>query len=129
MGAHAEHPLADRGEGADGASAGVFDLPTALERCCQSWEVFADMVACLCADNELLFPRMYAALDRGDFEELGQLAHRMRGTLSCLAGKKVLDAATTVEHGADGCRTKAREAIVKLEGFVAALIAQCRHAK
>jgi signal transduction histidine kinase/HPt (histidine-containing phosphotransfer) domain-containing protein len=119
-------PPADRGEGADVAPAGVFDLPTALERCCQSWEVFGDMVACLCADNEQQFPQMYAALDRGDFEELGRLAHRMRGTLSCLAGKSVLDAAAAVEQITGGWQTQAREAIVKLEELVAALITQCQ---
>jgi signal transduction histidine kinase len=79
--------------------ADVFDLTTALERCCQSWGMLGEMVDCLFADDKQVIPLMRDALNCGDFQELSRLAHRLRGTLICLAGPSVLDAATAIENG------------------------------
>jgi signal transduction histidine kinase len=106
--------------GSDTPPAGVFDLPTALERCCQSWDMLGEMVDCLFADDEQLIPLMYEAVDRGDFDELSRLAHRLRGTLVCFAGTTVLDVATAVENES-GSSGAARDAIRNLEKQVSSL--------
>jgi hypothetical protein len=49
------------------------------------------------------------------------LAHRLRGTLACLAAQPVIDAATEVERDARDCNAKTREAIRILEAKVSAL--------
>ena len=64
---------------------------------------------------------MHAAADRDDFPEIKHLAHRLRGTLVCLASQPVIDAAMDVERDAGDCKTKTREALRILEAKVAAL--------
>ncbi len=107
--------------GEEAQDAEVFNLPAALERCCQSRELLCELVACLFADEELLFPQMYAALDRDDFPEISRLAHRLKGTLVCLAAQPVIDAATDVERDARDGKPKTREAIGVLQAKLAAL--------
>jgi hypothetical protein len=102
--------------------ADVFDLSAAMERCCHSRAMLSELADCLFEDDRQLFPLMCAAIDRGDFPELGRLAHRLKGTLACLSGQSALDAATAVERAAGGCdEFKAREAIGLLQGQVAAI--------
>jgi signal transduction histidine kinase/HPt (histidine-containing phosphotransfer) domain-containing protein len=104
-----------------GAAADVFDLPAALERCCQSRELLSELVACLFTDDERLFPQMYSALGREDFSEINRLAHRLRGTLVCLSAQPAIDAATDVERDARDCDAKTGEAIRILEAKVTEL--------
>lgn len=93
-----------------------------MERCCGSRAILGELAECVFADDRQLFPLMYAATDSGDFTELGRLAHRMKGTLACLAGQSVMDAAATVDRAAGGCdKDKAREAVRILEEKVGAL--------
>ncbi len=103
------------------AAAPVFDLPSALEHCCQSWEMFSELIECLFADDKELFPKMRAALQNGSFEELGRLAHRLRGTLACLASEPLTDTAAALERCADRDHARAPEALAILEQQVAAL--------
>ena len=110
-----------------GVAADVFDLSMALERCCQSRELLSELVACLFTDDERLFPQMYAALERDDFSEIDRLAHRLRGTLVCLAAQPAIDAATDVERDARDCDAKTGEAMQILEAKVAALKAALRN--
>jgi CheY-like chemotaxis protein/HPt (histidine-containing phosphotransfer) domain-containing protein len=104
-----------------GKSADIFDVPLALERCGQSREMLAEIVECFFEDADRLFPLMQAALESDDLEDVGRLAHRLKGTLVCLGVEAAIDAAAAVERcGPDG-RAAVGEAVEVLRQQVESL--------
>ncbi len=66
-----------------------------------------------------LFPQMRAALEKGDLAEVGQLGHRMKGTVVCLGAQTAVQASLCVERfcesSSGGTPSEAEEAISALE--------------
>ena len=75
------------------AASVIFNPDEALARCFKSSKMLREMINCFFDDVDKQFPRMRAALDRGDLVELGRLAHRMKGTAVYLAAPAVEEAA------------------------------------
>ena len=100
------------------AASVVFNPDEALARCFKSSKMVREMIKCFFDDVDRQFPRMRAALERGDFVELGRLAHRMKGTAVYLAAQAVEEAALRVERldaSSGGTASEARDAINALE--------------
>ena len=67
---------------------------------------------------ENLFPQMRAALAKGELVEVGELGHRMKGTVVYLGAQPAKEAALRVErfcNGNGGTPSEAKEAIDALE--------------
>jgi HPt (histidine-containing phosphotransfer) domain-containing protein len=77
--------------------------------------MFGEMVGCLFEDAQRLIPQMQAALARGDLKALGDLGHRLKGTLVYLGAKPAVDAARAVERCGEGGTREAAEAVKVLE--------------
>jgi PAS domain S-box-containing protein len=96
----------------------VFNPDAALARCFESSTMVREMIKCLFDDADRQFPRMRAALEQGDFVELGRLAHRMKGTAVYLAAHAVEEAALRVERlgtSTGDTSSEARDAVNALE--------------
>ncbi len=97
----------------------AFDYPVALERCCQSRQMLGEMVGYLFEEADSLFPKMHAALERGDIEEVARLGHRLKGTLLCLAAEPATAAAAAIERSGNGdSQAATQEALKRLEQAV-----------
>ncbi len=79
-------------------SAPVFDPALALKRCAGKQDLLAEMIRFYFDDVDKLLPHIHAALQQGDLTELGNLAHRMKGTIGHLAAEPAREAATRVER-------------------------------
>lgn len=97
--------------------ADVFDEEEAVKRCFGRKEALPTMVDCFFNDMDKLLPEMRAALQKGDVEAVGNLGHRLKGTLVYLGAKKATEAAARVERFAHsgGQRSDAEEALDALE--------------
>jgi HPt (histidine-containing phosphotransfer) domain-containing protein len=82
------------------------------------------MVQCFYAEMGELFPKMRAALEKGDLVEVGHLGHRMKGTVVYLGAEPAKEAALRVERFCkcpDGTLSEAEEAINAFEHECAVL--------
>jgi len=96
----------------------VFDLELALSRCCHEPKLLGEMVACFLCDIDNLFRKMRAALEKGDLAKVGQLGHRMKGTVVYLGAQSAEEAALAVERFCESSAAApadAEEAINALE--------------
>ena len=96
----------------------VFDPEEALTRCFNSKDMLREMIQCFLDEVEILFPQMRTALEKGNLVEVGNLGHRMKGTVVYLGAQPAKEAALRVERF---CRTtggtpaEAEDAINALE--------------
>ncbi|MEN6457429.1 MAG: PocR ligand-binding domain-containing protein [Thermoguttaceae bacterium] len=99
------------------ASVAVFDPPTALERCFNQRDLLVQMIDFFVDDVDKLLPQVGLALQRGNPDEMGRLAHRLKGTISHLAAERARDAARQVERIGQiaGSETEAEAAVQRLE--------------
>ena len=112
------------------APAVVFDPELALSRCSDSQNLVREMIGCFFDDVNKLLPQMRAALEKGDLEEAGRLAHRMKGTVVYLGAKPAEEAALRVERFGrceGGTPADAGDAINALEHECLALKAALNH--
>ncbi len=97
--------------------AAVFDAQTALKRCLGKQDLLAQMIRFFFDDVDKLWPQIQAALQRGDLPEVGNLGHRLKGTISHLAAEPARKAALRVERIGlcGGEQAAAEEAVGMLE--------------
>lgn len=97
--------------------ADVFDKQEAVKRCFGREEALWTMVDCFFNDMDKLLPEMRSALQKGDVEAVGNLGHRLKGTLVYLGARRATEAAARVERFAHsgGQRSDAEEAVDALE--------------
>ncbi len=77
-----------------------------------------EMIQCFFDEVDILFPRVRAALEKGDLVEVGRLGHRMKGTVVYLGAQPAKEAALRVERfskTSGGTPSEAEEAISALE--------------
>ncbi|MGO8688167.1 MAG: ATP-binding protein [Thermoguttaceae bacterium] len=96
----------------------IFDPEEALARCFHSPDMMREMIQCFFDEVDILFPRVRAALEKGDLVEVGRLGHRMKGTVVYLGAQPAKEAALRVERfskTSGGTPSEAEEAISALE--------------
>ncbi len=71
----------------------VFDAEEAISRCCGSRDMAREMIQCFFDEVDNLLPKMRAALEKDDLEEVGRLGHRMKGTVVYLGAQPLEEAA------------------------------------
>lgn len=123
-------PLASSPTQAPATDANVFDQQDAMKCCFGRQEMFHTMVDSFFNDVENLLPQMRSALQCGDVAGVGELGHRLKGTVVYLGAKQATDAALRVErfarHGAQ--LSEAEEAVDELQRECKALkIALAKH--
>ncbi len=99
-------------------AAAVFDPELALKRCYRRPEMVRDMIKCFFDEAESLIRQMYAALGKGDLQEVGRLGHRLKGTVVHLGAEATTEVALRVERfckSSGGTASEAEEAINALE--------------
>jgi len=106
------------------ATAVVFNPDDALAHCFNSQDMVREMIQCFLEEVDNSFPKMRAALEKGDLEEVGRLGHRMKGTVVYLGAQPAKEAALRVERfckSSGGTASEAEEAINALEHECVAL--------
>ena len=95
----------------------VFDPELALKKCLNKRDLLQEMIAYFFTDADSLLPQMRAALRRDNLEEVGRLAHRLKGTLVHLGAEPATQAAARVEQFMlyAGEQAEAEEAVKALE--------------
>ncbi len=100
----------------------VFDLDGAVRSCFGKYHLFQEMVGCLFCEADPLLAQMRKALADGNATEVGNAAHRLKGTVGYLGAVPALDATQRVEQlGTSGDLTGATQAIQQLEEQLAIL--------
>jgi PAS domain S-box-containing protein len=105
-------------ETANQATAPVFNPEEAIARCFDSEDMVREMIQCFFDEVDNSFPKMRAALEKGDLEEVGRLGHRMKGTVVYLGAHPAKEAALRVERFCKcggGTPAEAEEAVTALE--------------
>jgi hypothetical protein len=100
----------------------ALDFGEALHRCFDNRDVLRQMILCFFDDFDTLVVHSPALLERAELEPLGQLGHRIKGSLVFLAADEAAEAAARVEQlrRAGACDpAAAAEAVQKL-------LQQCR---
>jgi CheY-like chemotaxis protein len=93
-----------------------FDLNVAVSKCFGEYTMFQEMVECFFGEVTPLLEWMRTALANGDAAEMGNAAHRLKGTVTYLGAPPALDATQRVEQvGRSGDLTGAARAIDQLE--------------
>ena len=101
------------------ASAEVFDLAVAVNRCFNNYELFQDMVDSLFTEADELLGQMREALHVGDLAEVGHRAHRLKGTVVYLGAEQAADATRRVEQlGRSADAAAVPEALDRLEAQI-----------
>ncbi len=115
--AGASQPLPAPTESTGPPATAVFDPALALKRCLGKPDVLAQMIQFFFDDVEKLLPQIHSAWQRGDLTEVGQLGHRLKGTIAHLAAEHAREAALRVEHVglSGGEQAEAEEAVRMLE--------------
>jgi PAS domain S-box-containing protein len=115
-------PATARGDAANNvptpstSPAQLFNLDDAVARCFGKYEIFQDMVDFLFVESDQLLEKMRTALDQKNAVELGNAAHRLKGTVVFLCAPAALDATQSVERiGLSGELSGAEEAIDRLQ--------------
>jgi CheY-like chemotaxis protein len=96
----------------------VFDPEEAVTRCFHRRDMVREMIQSFFEEVDNLFPQMRAALEKGDLMEVGQLGHRIKGTVVYLGAKPAKEAAMRVERfytSNDGTQSEAEETVDALE--------------
>ena len=108
-------------QGSPPATADVFNPEEAIRRCFNSKNMVRGIIQGFFEEVDVLFLQMRAALEKGDLLEVGQLGHRMKGTVVYLGADHATQAARRVERfhklsGSNGVnRSEAEEAINALQ--------------
>ena len=105
-------------QGSPPATADVFNPEEAIRRCFDNKNIVRGMIQGFFEEVDVLFLQMRAALEKGDLPEVGQLGHRMKGTVAYLGADLATQAACRVErfHKSSGVTpSEAAEAINALE--------------
>jgi signal transduction histidine kinase/DNA-binding NarL/FixJ family response regulator len=116
-------PFAEEEAAEDSAAVPVFDPELALARCFESAKMVRAMAETFIAEWEDLLAQMQTALGARDMAELGQLGHRLKGTVAYLGAQPASDAAFRLEQFS---LAAAEEAVCELERECAALDAALR---
>ncbi|MFZ5833452.1 MAG: ATP-binding protein [Planctomycetota bacterium] len=112
----AEHARA-KFAGTERRPAAVFDPDEALKRCFDNRELTRKMISSFLAEMDSVFPKMRAALSRGDLAEVGRLGHRIKGTIVYLGAEPANEAAALVERICRGSRNEDVEAVEVFRTF------------
>jgi two-component system, sensor histidine kinase and response regulator len=80
------------------ARTSVFDLDDAVTHCFGNYRLFQDMVGCLFGEGDALLEQMRTALANGNATEMGNVAHRLKGTVCYLGAAPALEANRRVEE-------------------------------
>jgi len=120
------------GERAAARSAAPFDLDEAIRRCYGKYSLFQDMVESLFDEADSLVQQMREALARGEGEEVGRAAHRLRNSLVYLGAGPAAEGALQAEQiGRSGDAARLAQSVAALERHVAilkeALVPHRRH--
>jgi PAS domain S-box-containing protein len=83
---------------AEPSDAAVFDPELALKRCLDKPDLLQEMIDYFFKDEGKLLPQMRAALQKGDLVEVGQLGHRLKGTIAHIGAEAARNAAERVER-------------------------------
>ena len=75
----------------------VFDGEAALKRCLGKQELLDELIEFFYSDFDKILPQIRAALESGDLTEVGNLGHRLKGTLTLLLAERAREAAVRVE--------------------------------
>jgi PAS domain S-box-containing protein len=76
----------------------AFDPELALKRCLDKRGLLQQMISFFFKDADSLLPQMRAALQKGDLVEVGQLGHRLKGTIAHVGAEAAREAALRVER-------------------------------
>ncbi|MHB8865780.1 MAG: response regulator [Pirellulaceae bacterium] len=79
----------------------VFHPELALTRCLNNRDMLHKMIQHFFDEYDALLPQVWAALQRGDVQEVSQLAHRLKGTVVYLGARQATDAALRVEQSGE----------------------------
>ncbi len=96
----------------------VFNPDKALAQCWNSQEMLREMIQYFFRESDNLLGRMRAALEQGDLVKVGELGHRLKGTILYLGAQPAGEAVRRVErfYNADrGNRSEAEQAVNALE--------------
>jgi CheY-like chemotaxis protein len=78
----------------------AFDLKEAVNKCFGKYDFFLDMVGGFFEEMEESLHAMLQSKSRGDGEELGRIAHRLKNTVLYLGARSTTDAISKVESAA-----------------------------
>jgi HPt (histidine-containing phosphotransfer) domain-containing protein len=92
------HEVLDLHAGLPAPDASVFSFEKAISHCFSRQEMFQAMVEFFFNDIEQLFPEMRSALETGDLVNVGELGHRLKGTVVFLGAHRATEAAARVEQ-------------------------------
>jgi two-component system, sensor histidine kinase and response regulator len=98
-------------------TADVFDPELALKLCFNNQKMLGEMMQSFFDESHSLLSQMRTALLNGDLAEVGQLGHRMKGTVLYLGAEQAKQAASRVERfckSSGGTPSEAAEAIKHL---------------
>ena len=96
----------------------VFNPELAFARCFKSHDMVREMIDCFFDEVGKLFPQMQAALQQGDLVKVGELGHRIKGTVVYLGAEAAEEAARRVEQfckSSGGTPSEAELAVNALE--------------
>jgi PAS domain S-box-containing protein len=98
-------------------SVSVFDPASALKQCLGKPDLLAQMIHFFFDDADRLLPQIRETLERGDLTKVGELGHKLKGTITHLAAQRARESAFRVEHvgQSGGNQAAAQEAVAMLE--------------
>ncbi len=99
-------------------SLSVFDPEEALTRCYNRQAMVGKMIRHFFEEVDGLLAQMCAGLEKGDLQEVGELGHRLKGTVVYLGAHRAKEASLRVERfstSSGGTASEAEEAIDALE--------------
>jgi two-component system sensor histidine kinase/response regulator len=104
-------------QAAEPPAVSIFDPELALKRCFNKPKAVRDMIQYFFDEVDSLIAQMRTTLEKGDLHELGQLGHRLKGTVVYLGAEAAREAALAVEkfEWQAGERADAEEAVNSLE--------------
>ncbi|MHB8899585.1 MAG: response regulator [Thermoguttaceae bacterium] len=76
----------------------VFDLDNAVKHCFGKYDLFQQMAESLFCEADPLLEQMQEALANGNATDMGNAAHRLKGTVSYLGAAPAVDATRRVEQ-------------------------------
>jgi PAS domain S-box-containing protein len=76
----------------------VFDPGLALKRCLNKRDLLQQMIEFFFKDADSFLPQIRAALQKGDLVDVGQLGHRLKGTIAHIGAEAARNAAERVER-------------------------------
>lgn len=104
---------ANKKDPADIPASAVFDAKLAHKRCFNNKSMLNEMIQCFLSEVDSLFTQMYAALEKGNFLEVGRLGHGLKGTVAYLGAQRATESTIAVEHYCYGGEPDKCEQIIK----------------